>query len=157
MQTTPPPAKETPRVLHIDYPAAILRLLENAFQNRGYLWESTESGVQGLHLALVQNYNLILLSLREVTIDGLRIVKGLKRAGITTPIVLFMPIRELELRKSELSRYPNVIACLPKPLDMRQLDKVIEFLRQPLVLQAKDKTKLLDTLARIEKAVSAEV
>lgn len=156
MQTTSPPGKDIPRVLHIDYPPAILRLLENSFQNRGLAWESTESGVQGLHLALVQNYNLILLSLRESGIDGLRIVKGLARAGVNTPIILFMPSRELELRRSELARYPNVMACLPKPLDVRQLDKYMDFLRNPPALQAKDKAKLLETLTRIERAVSAE-
>jgi len=157
VQTTSPPGKEIPRVLHIDYPAAILRLLENSFQNRGLAWESTESGVQGLHLALVQNYNLILLSLRETGIDGLRIVKGLARAGVNTPVILFMPSRELELRRTELARYPNVMACLPKPLDVRQLDKFMDFLRNPPALQPKDKAKLLEVLTRIERAVSAEV
>jgi DNA-binding NtrC family response regulator len=157
VQTTSAPVKDLPRVLHIDYPAAILRLLENTFQNRGILWESTESGVQGFHLALIQNYDLILLSLRESTVDGLRIIKGLKRAGVHTPIVLLMPNRELELRRQEMSRYSNVLACLAKPIDTRQLEKVMEFLRHPLALQAKDKAKLLETLARIERAVSAEV
>lgn len=156
MQTTSPPGWETPRVLHIDYPPAILRLLENSFQNRGLSWESTESGIQGFHLALIQNYNLILLSLRESGIDGLRIVRGLARAGVKTPIILFMPSRELELRRSELARYPNVMACLSKPLDMRQLDKLMEFLRDPPALLPKDKARLLETLARIERAVRAE-
>ncbi len=146
-----------PRVLHIDYPGAILRLLENTFQNQGMIWENTESGAQGLHLALVQNYSLILLSLREPTIDGLRIVKGLKRAGVNTPLVLFMPARELELRKQEFSRFPNVIACLSKPLDLRQVQKTVEFIRLPPALQSKDKAKLLEVLARIEEAVSAQV
>jgi two-component system, OmpR family, copper resistance phosphate regulon response regulator CusR len=156
MQTTSASPKESPRVLHIDYPPAILRLLENSFQNRGLSWESSESGIQGFHLAMVQNYDLILLSLREATIDGLRIVKGLKRAGVNTPVVLLMPNRELELRRKELSRHANVLACLAKPLDLRQLDKVMEFLRNPPALQAEEKAKLMETLARIESAVRAE-
>ncbi|MDQ3002283.1 MAG: hypothetical protein M3Y08_13605 [Fibrobacterota bacterium] len=107
-------------------------------------------------MALVQNYNLIFLALRENTINGLRIVKGLARAGVTTPIVLFMPSKELELRRTELSRYPNVLACLAKPLDLRQVDKVMDFLRHPPALKPKDKTKLLEVLSRVERAVSAE-
>ena len=148
--------KESPRVLHIDFPAAILKLLETTFQNRGLVWDTSDSGVQGFHMALVQNYNLIFLALRENTIDGLRIVRGLKRAGVTTPIVLLMPSKELELRRGELSRYPNVLACLAKPVDLRLIDKVMDFLRNPPSLKAADKAKLLEVLARIEKAISAE-
>lgn len=145
-----------PRVLHIDFPAAILKLLETTFQNRGLVWETCDSGVQGFHMALVQNYNLILLALRENTIDGLRIIKGLRRAGITTPIVVFMPSRDLEQRRAELSRYPSVIACLAKPLDLRQVEKAMEFLRHPPSLKPNDKAKLLQVLARVETAVNAE-
>lgn len=156
MQQSSIPGKDSPRVLHIDFPAAILKLLETTFANRGLVWETSDTGIQGLHMAMVQNYNLIFLALRENTIDGLRIVKGLKRAGVTTPIVLFMPTKELELRKAELSRYTNVLACLAKPLDLRLVDKVMEFLRNPPALNTKDKAKLLEVLARIEKQVSAE-
>jgi two-component system, OmpR family, response regulator len=156
VQTIATPGKDIPRVLHIDFPAAILKLLETSFQNRGLVWDTCDSGVQGFHMALVQNYNLIFLSLRENSIDGLRIVKGLKRAGVTTPIVLLMPSKELEFRRAEIARYPNVLACLAKPLDLRQVDKVMEFLRHPPALKAKDKAKLLEVLARIERAVSAE-
>lgn len=105
-------------------------------------------------MALVQDYNLIFLALKENTIDGLRIVKGLKRAGCTTPIVLLMPSRELEHRRAELSRYPNVLACLAKPLDLRQVDKVMDFLRHPPALKPMDKARLLQVLGRIEKAIS---
>ncbi|MDB5104623.1 MAG: response regulator receiver protein [Fibrobacteres bacterium] len=156
MQTSDPAAKDMPRVLHIDFPAAILKLLETTFQNRGLVWETCDSGVQGFHMALVQNYNLILLALRENTIDGLRIIKGLRRAGITTPIVVFMPSRDLEQRRAELSRYPSVIACLAKPLDLRQVEKAMEFLRHPPSLKPNDKAKLLQVLARVETAVNAE-
>lgn len=156
MQTAVPPSKDAPRVLHIDFPAAILKLLETSFQNRGYLWDSSISGVQGFHMALIRDYNLIILSLRENTIDGLRIVKGLKRAGVATPIVLLMPARELEQRRQEFSRFPNVLACLAKPLDLRQMDKVMEFLRHPPSLRAEDKARLLELLAAIEREVRAQ-
>lgn len=147
--------KETPRVLHIDFPVAILKLLETSFAHRGLVWDSAETGVAGLHMALVQDYNLIFLALRENTIDGIRIVKGLKRAGVTTPIVMLMPAKEMELRRDELSRYPNVLACLAKPLDLRLVDKVMDFLRHPPTLKPRDKAKLLEVLARVERAVDA--
>jgi DNA-binding response OmpR family regulator len=153
--TSATPLKEPPRVLHIDFPVAILKLLETSFANRGLAWDSAETGVAGLHMALVQDYHLIFLALRENTIDGMRVVKGLKRAGVTTPIVLLMPAKELELRRDELSRYPNVLACLAKPLDLRLVDKVMDFLRNPPTLKPKDKAKLLEVLARVERAVDA--
>lgn len=147
------PAKELPRILHIDYPAAILRLMEKSFQGRSLIWDCAETGSQGLHLALVQNYHLIILGFREPGIDGARVVQGLKRAGVSTPVILLLPHRELEKRREELSRLPNVMGCLAKPVDLRQMDKLMEFLRHPPSLSPEDKARLLEVLARIEKAV----
>lgn len=157
MQTVATPAKEPvkelPRVLHIDFPAAILRLMEKSFQGRPLVWDTAESGAQGLHLAMVQNYHLIILGFKEQGIDGARVVQGLKRAGVTTPVILLMPQKELEKRREELSRLPNVMGCLPKPVDLRQMDKMMEFLRHPPAIRSEDKARLLEVLARIEKAV----
>jgi len=155
VQTISTPSRDAPRVLHIDFPTAILKLLETTFRHRGYGWDCTHSGIQGLHLALIRNYGLILLSLRENSIDGLRVVRGLQRAGVSTPVVLLVPSRELESRRQELSRHPNVLACLQKPVDLKQVDKVMEFLRHPPGLKAKDKIRLIEVLGRIERAVDA--
>jgi DNA-binding response OmpR family regulator len=156
VQSPAPPGKDSPRVLHIDYPPPILRLLEQKFRGRPIVLESAESGVLGLHLALVRNYHLIFLGLKEVGVDGVRVARGLMRAGINTPVVLFMARRDLEHRREELSRLTNVIACLSKPLEMAQVEKAMEFLKHPPALNAKDRVKLLETLARIEKAVQEE-
>jgi DNA-binding response OmpR family regulator len=155
VQTISHTSRDAPRVLHIDFPVAILKLLETTFRHRGYSWESTHSGIQGLHLALIRDYNLIILSLKENSIDGLRVVRGLGRAGISTPVILLVPSRDLELRRQELSRHPNVLACLPKPVDLRQMEKAMDFLRHPPGLKAKDKARLMEVLARIERAVDA--
>lgn len=158
MQTVATPAKEPvkelPRILHIDYPAAILRLVEKSFQGRPLNWDSTDSGAQGLHRAMVQNYHLIILGFKEPGIDGERVVQGLKRAGVGTPVILLMPHREIEKRREELSRLPNVLGCLAKPVDLRQLEKMMEFLRHPPSLRPEDKARLLEVLGRIEKAIS---
>jgi hypothetical protein len=61
----------------------------------------------------------------------------------------------LELRREELSRLTNVVATLTKPLEMAQVEKALEFLRHPPSLKPKDKTRLLEVLARVEKAVHA--
>jgi DNA-binding response OmpR family regulator len=124
------------------------------FRHRPITWESAETGVQGLHLALVQNYHLIFLGIKEVGVDGMRVVRGLQRAGVNTPVVLLMSRREMDQRREEVARLPNVIACLTKPLDMTQVEKAMDFLRNPPTLKAKDKVKLLEVLARIEKALN---
>lgn len=152
MQSAPTPAKELPRVLHIDYPAAILRLMEKSFRGRPLAWDCAESGAAGLHAALVNNYHLIFLGLKEPGIDGERVVQGLKRAGVSTPVILLLPGRDLERRREELSRLPNVLACLGKPVDLRQADSLMEFLRHPPSLKPEDKARLLEVLARLEKA-----
>jgi CheY-like chemotaxis protein len=157
VQTASPPVKEPvkeyPRVLHIDHPPAILRLMERSFQGRPLTWDCAESGAQGLHMALIQSYHLIILGFKETGIDGARVVHGLKRAGITTPILLLMPSKELERRREELARLPNVLGCLAKPVDLRQVDRMMDFLRHPPTLKAEDKARLLEVLERIEKAI----
>ncbi len=127
--------------------------MEKSFKGRSFAWDCAETGVQGLHLALVQDYHLIILGFREPGIDGERVIQGLKRAGVGTPIILLLPHRELEKRREELSRLPNVIGCLGKPVDLRQVDKMMEFLRHPPSLSPEDKARLIEVLARVEKAV----
>jgi len=144
---------ETPRILHIDFPPAILRLMEQAFRSRPMRWESAESGVLGLHMALIRDYSLIFLGLKESGLDGLRVAAGLQRSGLRTPLILLMSRRDLDMRREELSRLPNVLACLAKPLDMEQVEKAMEFLRRPPALQPKDRARLLQVLARVERAV----
>lgn len=124
------------------------------FRTRPVVWESAESGVQGLHLALVQNYHLIFLGVKEVGVDGLRVVRGLQRAGVNTPVILLMSRKELDQRREEVARLPNVIACLAKPLELAQVEKAMDFLRNPPTLKAKDRSKLLEVLARIEKTLN---
>jgi hypothetical protein len=41
-------------------------------------------------------------------------------------------------------------------VDLRQMDKLMEFLRHPPQLNAADKARLLDVLARIEKALGEQ-
>lgn len=144
--------KDFPRVLHIDYPSAILRLMENTYQGKSLTWDSTLSGIQGLHLAMVAPYHLIIMSIKEPGVDGARVINGLERAGITTPIILLVPARELEKRREELAGLPNVLGCVAKPVDTRQLDKLMEFLRKPPTLKHEDKARLLKILNRIEDA-----
>lgn len=153
MQAAPAQEKETPRVLHVDYPPAILRLMEQTFRGRPLAWESAETGAQGLHLALVHNYHLIFLGLKESGVDGVRVARGLMRAGVATPIVMLGARKDLEMRREELARLPNVVSSLAKPLDMTLVEKAMDFLRNPPALKPKDKTRLLETLSRIEKAV----
>lgn len=149
-------AGERPRVLHIDYPAAILRLMEKSFQGRSLAWESAASGAQGLHLAMVLPYHLLILSLKEPGIDGARVIQGLHRAGVSTPIILLVPARELERRREELTRLPNVLGCVAKPVDLRQMEKLMEFLRYPPSIKDEDRARLLAVLARIEKSVGGQ-
>ncbi|MEO7425465.1 MAG: hypothetical protein ABI036_09780, partial [Fibrobacteria bacterium] len=61
MSIADPPPPAIRKILHINSPAPLLRLVEKFCQTRKIAVESMESGSAGLHHALVKQYQLILV------------------------------------------------------------------------------------------------
>jgi DNA-binding response OmpR family regulator len=139
------------RVLHIDAPPPFLRFVEKFCQSKGLTTDSTDSEALGFHYALVRRYKVILLGAHAPRIDAGRILKGLARARIATPIFLLTETPGKDAKWMAL--HPNVMGLLPKPLDVRELSRCLQYADKPPELDPEEREKILAVLGRWEKSM----
>ena len=68
------------------------------FREQGFLVEHRDNGTAGFEAASHGGYDVIVLDIMLPGRDGLSILKGLRRAGDTTPILLLTARNELDDR-----------------------------------------------------------
>lgn len=148
MESPKEPNKAVRRLLHINQPAAILRLVERYCLTKKFAVDSFESGPVGFHHALTRPYHMIILGYPTVGMDFVRILKGLVRAGIRAPVLIISENRGRS--KEEFGRFSNVIGCISKPLDIAELSKYLETAQKPTELDPQEKERLLAILRKWE-------
>jgi DNA-binding response OmpR family regulator len=139
------------RILHVDAPAPFLRFVEKYCRTKGLDVDSTDSEALGFHYALVKRYRLILIGAHAPRIDAARILKGLARARIATPVFLLSDTPRKDAKLMDL--HPNLIGCLAKPLDLRELSRCLESADKPPELEPGEREKIIAVLAKWEKGM----
>lgn len=77
------------RVLAIDDEEIVLQSVERILAEEGFQIDLCSSGKEGLNLALANEYDLVLSDIRMPEIGGMRILRDIKRAKPSTPVVIF--------------------------------------------------------------------
>jgi DNA-binding response OmpR family regulator len=72
-------------------------------REQGFLVDHCEEGDLGYDYALSRQYDIILLDIMVPGRDGLAILKGLRRAGRNTPVILLTARNELDDRLQGLN------------------------------------------------------
>lgn len=152
VDTAKPSVMAVQRLLHVNNPVQLLRLVEKFCQSRKVNVDSLESASAAFHYALVKSYQLILIGVPTSGIDLMRFLNGIKRAKISTPVVLMAENRLKD--KMEISKFPGCIGILTKPLDLSELAKYLEILNKPLQLEIQEKEKLIALLRKWEIRMS---
>jgi DNA-binding response OmpR family regulator len=75
-------------VLVIEDDAMVARVVARALDSAGYSVDASESASEGLNLATNGSYDAILLDLELPDRDGLEVLRELRGAGLTTPILI---------------------------------------------------------------------
>lgn len=148
MERSESPDKAARRILHINHPAAFLRLVEKYCVAEKIVVDSFEYGPVGLHHALARRYHMIILGFPLPAMDTFRILKGLVRAKVPTP-VLIMADNRARIRE-DFGRFPNVIGCIGKPLDVKELARHLDSVRKPAELNPEEKAALVAMLRKWE-------
>lgn len=84
------------KILIIEDDNNILSFLTRGFKEDGYTVESATSGDDGEYLALLNNYDVIILDWMLPKKSGIEILKSLKAEGISTPIIMLTAKNMLE-------------------------------------------------------------
>jgi len=91
------------RVLLIEDDRMMARSIELMLQAGGFLVEKTQAGEDGVDLAEVYEYDMILLDLSLPDISGLDVMRTLRRGKNETPILVLSGTQEIDTKVKALS------------------------------------------------------
>jgi FixJ family two-component response regulator len=115
-----------PTALLVDDDATVLIALPDTLQCRlpRLRVETTSSVVDALARLEVKAYSVILTDLRMPRLDGLGLMREVKRRHVDTPVVLMTGTTDSALLKQALET--GIFDILPKPLDRDDLSTTIQ-------------------------------
>lgn len=120
-------ASQAARILLIEDHRDIAEMIGDYLKTRGFLVDYAADGITGLHLAVVEPHDVIVLDLRLPGLDGLALCRKLRaEARCDTPILM------LTARDTQEDKITGLDAgaddYLVKPFDIRELEARINAL-----------------------------
>jgi DNA-binding response OmpR family regulator len=108
-----------PRILIVEDEPDIVLSLEEDLRRQGYQTQVATDGEQGLKLGKTGDWDLILLDVMLPRMDGFDVCSQLRRAGVSTPVIL-LTARAQEAEK-ELGLDSGADDYVTKPFSVREL------------------------------------
>jgi two-component system alkaline phosphatase synthesis response regulator PhoP len=86
------------KILIVDDEQSILELFVETLSSRGFECLTARNGLEGLHLSLTENPDIILLDLRMPEMDGLTMLRELRKKenGKNTPVIILSTVNDEE-------------------------------------------------------------
>jgi two-component system cell cycle response regulator CtrA len=110
------------RVLQIEDNSKTAESVELILQAEGHTCDTARSGETALELARATEYDLVLLDIGLPGMDGYEVLNHLRRAGVTTPVIIQSGLVLLKNKVKDL----GVEDCLTKPFGRRDLAECIQ-------------------------------
>ena len=107
------------RVLLVEDDSSIAKSIELMLQSEGYIVDSTDLGEDGLEIGKLYDYDIIILDLMLPDIDGYEVLRRLRAARVTTPILILSGLSEMDNKIKGLGFGAD--DYLTKPFDKREL------------------------------------
>ena len=86
------------RLLLVEDDKKIALFVKTGLKEAGFAVDHVVDGEDGLHLALTEPYDLVLIDLMLPTVDGLTIIKEMRDHGINTPVLILSAKRSVDER-----------------------------------------------------------
>ncbi len=107
------------RVLLVEDDANTAQSIELILKSEGYIVDTTDLGEDGLEIGKLYDYDIIILDLMLPDIDGYEVLRRLRSARVTTPILILSGLSELDHKIKGLG--VGADDYLTKPFDKREL------------------------------------
>ena len=114
------------RILCIEDDQELLDYLLKGLSEEGHVVDASQNGKDGLFLAMTEKYDVMLIDRMLPEVDGLTIIKTLRGAGNSTPILIFSALGEVDDRVKGLRSGGD--DYLVKPFAFSELTARIEAL-----------------------------
>ena len=131
------------KILIIEDDVKIVNFLKKGLEEESYSVDYSHNGEEGLYLASVNSYDLILLDIMLPLLDGIEVCKKLRVEDINTPIIMLTARDSIEDTIKGLDIGAN--DYLPKPFSFSEL-----LARIRVQLRAKDSTQTKLKIADLE-------
>jgi len=146
------------KILIIEDDIKIVNFLKKGLEEESYSIDYSHNGEEGLYLASVNEYDLILLDIMLPLINGIEVCKKLRSSNINTPIIMLTARDSIEDKITGLDIGAN--DYLPKPFSFSEL-----LARIRVQLRAKESTQTtlkiddleLDLLAKTAKRANNSI
>jgi two-component system cell cycle response regulator CtrA len=107
------------RILLVEDDASLAKSIELMLKAEGFILDTTELGEDGLEIGKIYDYDIIILDLMLPDIDGYEVLRRLRAARVTTPILILSGLTELDHKLKGLGFGAD--DYLTKPFDRREL------------------------------------
>jgi two-component system cell cycle response regulator CtrA len=107
------------RVLLVEDDPSVAKSIELMLHSEGFIVDSTDLGEDGLEIGKLHDYDIIILDLMLPDIDGYEVLRRLRSARVTTPILILSGLSELDHKIKGLG--VGADDYLTKPFDKREL------------------------------------
>ena len=107
------------RILLIDDDPLVRRSAEAMLKNEGMVVDGTDLGEDGLEIAKLYDYDIILLDLMLPDMDGMELLRRLRHARVTTPVLILSGLGQPENKVRGLGGGAD--DYLTKPYDRAEL------------------------------------
>jgi heavy metal response regulator len=81
-------AKKTMRILVVEDEKALADIIKKGFEEEGYAVDVAYNGEDGLFMAENESSDLIILDIMLPSIDGMTILRRIRKAGVSTPVLM---------------------------------------------------------------------
>lgn len=75
------------KILLVEDDKGVYRFIKKGLQEKGYVVDAAFDGEEGLHLALSQTYDLIILDILLPEMNGYEVLKNIREKGVLTPVI----------------------------------------------------------------------
>ncbi|MET4613511.1 two-component system response regulator QseB [Rhodococcus sp. PvR044] len=131
------PEPNPPTVLLVEDDVRLADLLCDLLAEEGYVVEVATDGQRGLHLGLTRRYDLIVLDRGLPVLDGVEVLRGLRRHAVATPTLVLTARGTVEDRVEGLDA--GAEDYLIKPFEVPELLARLRALRR----RPRDRAELL--------------
>ena len=107
------------RVLLVEDDTSVAKSIELMLQAESFIVDTTDLGEDGLEIGKLYDYDIIILDLMLPDIDGYEVLRRLRAARVTTPILILSGLSELDHKIKGLGFGAD--DYLTKPFDRREL------------------------------------
>lgn len=119
------------KILVVDDQFGIRLLLSEVFKREGYEVFQASNGFQALEIVKTDKPQLVLLDMKIPGMDGIEILKRIKRIDVSVKVILMTAYGELDMLNE--AKENGAIQYFAKPFDINEVKKAVS--REMLIFQ----------------------